>query len=528
MHNPNSAIDRIKNSLPYKLGFTILEYKKQHGGGLYITLPYKLYKIKQQHKKEQKLYKQTIKIFPHLAYPKVEFCKDYNESIKYKYHLSYMLGEALIKAHKTWYKGGYFKLYKNIQNIKKQYKLLKELNLSNIDISSKNKELLITNFNAIKDVLKIHKDYKPILENIFHNFDYTLKYLDLIKEWLLSDDFYQRYKKENHPYPSLLDPKKLNDENEKINYKSIPAELAWQMNLPLPDKYKFVYLAFGLSGHAALNLFLQKSLPVVSYLHSKDYIYSFSEDACFFIYIHHVNDMERAVRFLYKIYNQSVLFLVRDPIERLKHAINHGWYAYEWQKAYDEYDIETNNIETILDRVQYIDIDDINYLLKNLNYWINIACFDFSNILKCVKTDIYYVDMSEILPNVAFDTMKKLSNVFNFEPPKEENKQYYEEIKSSKFRYILPIVVRYKDLKINITLKNEIPLNCVDIEKYIKCKHEIQKLIGFSIDRKDMDKISYLYLEHIISFFSNFLIQIDKKTKLVEKKKATSVYILKH
>ncbi|EAH7586194.1 DUF2972 domain-containing protein, partial [Campylobacter lari] len=286
--------------------------------------------------------------------------------------------------------------------------------------------------------------------------------------------------------------------------------------------------AFGLSGHAALNLFLQKSLPVVSYLHSKDYIYSFSEDACFFIYIHHVNDMERAVRFLYKIYNQSVLFLVRDPIERLKHAINHGWYAYEWQKAYDEYDIETNNIETILDRVQYIDIDDINYLLKNLNYWINIACFDFSNILKCVKTDIYYVDMSEILPNVAFDTMKKLSNVFNFEPPKEENKQYYEEIKSSKFRYILPIVVRYKDLKINITLKNEIPLNCVDIEKYIKCKHEIQKLIGFSIDRKDMDKISYLYLEHIISFFSNFLIQIDKKTKLVEKKKATSVYILKH
>ncbi|MCV3444048.1 capsular biosynthesis protein, partial [Campylobacter sp. IFREMER_LSEM_CL1097] len=180
--------------------------------GGYITLPYKLYKIKQQHKKEQKLYKQTIKIFPHLAYPKVESCKDYNESIKYKYHLSYMLGEALIKAHKTWYKGGYFKLYKNIQNIKKQYKLLKELNLSNIDISSKNKELLITNFDVIKDILKIHKDYKPILENIFHNFDYTLKHLDLIKEWLLSDDFYQRYKKENHPYPSLLDPKKLNDE----------------------------------------------------------------------------------------------------------------------------------------------------------------------------------------------------------------------------------------------------------------------------------------------------------------------------
>ena len=39
MYNPNSAIDRIKNSLSYKLGFTILEHKKQHkkvflGGGI--------------------------------------------------------------------------------------------------------------------------------------------------------------------------------------------------------------------------------------------------------------------------------------------------------------------------------------------------------------------------------------------------------------------------------------------------------------------------------------------------------------
>ncbi|EAK0446866.1 capsular biosynthesis protein, partial [Campylobacter lari] len=231
MFNPNSATERIKNSLSYKLGSAILEHKKQYRRG-FLILIYKLYKIKKQHKKEQKLYKQTIKIFPQLTYPKVESCKDYNDSIKYKYHLSYMLGEALIKAHKAWHKGGYFKLYKNIQNIKRQYSLLKELNLEHLNISSKKKELLIVNFDTIKDILEFHKDYKPILENIFHNFDYTLKHLDLVKEWLLSDDFYQRYKKENHPYPSLLDPKKLNDENEKINYKNIPAELAWEMNLP--------------------------------------------------------------------------------------------------------------------------------------------------------------------------------------------------------------------------------------------------------------------------------------------------------
>ncbi|MBZ7945129.1 hypothetical protein H2259_03620, partial [Campylobacter sp. RM10532] len=33
-----------------------------------------------------------------------------------------------------------------------------------------------------------------------------------------------------------------NDEKEEINYKSIPAELAWEMNLPLPDNYEFIQL----------------------------------------------------------------------------------------------------------------------------------------------------------------------------------------------------------------------------------------------------------------------------------------------
>ncbi|TXE83742.1 capsular biosynthesis protein, partial [Campylobacter peloridis] len=244
MFNPNSAIDRIKNSLSYKLGLAIIECKKQHGGG-YITLPYKLYKINQQHKKEQKSYKQTIKIFPQLVYPKIESCKDYSESIKYKYHFSYMLGEALIKAHKNWYKGGYFKLpfllkekyslYKNIQKIINV--LPQNLHYHFYNSTIKNHKI---NIQDLAYILKQHKDYKPILENILHNFDFFIKHFDLIRIWLSSKDFKEKYKQENHPYPSLLDPKKLNNENEKISYKNIPAELAWEMNLPLPDNYEFV------------------------------------------------------------------------------------------------------------------------------------------------------------------------------------------------------------------------------------------------------------------------------------------------
>ncbi|MPP56164.1 hypothetical protein F9696_09575, partial [Campylobacter jejuni] len=59
MLNPNSAIERVKNHLAYKLGQTVIEHR--HNGGGYIALFKKLYKIKKQHKKEQKIYQQIIK-----------------------------------------------------------------------------------------------------------------------------------------------------------------------------------------------------------------------------------------------------------------------------------------------------------------------------------------------------------------------------------------------------------------------------------------------------------------------------------
>ncbi|AXL46176.1 hypothetical protein AEI23_09440 [Campylobacter jejuni] len=64
MHKPNSAIERIKNHLAYKLGKVMIDFSHQRNnykyGGGYIALFKKLYKIKKQHKKEQKIYQQTI------------------------------------------------------------------------------------------------------------------------------------------------------------------------------------------------------------------------------------------------------------------------------------------------------------------------------------------------------------------------------------------------------------------------------------------------------------------------------------
>ncbi|TXF04430.1 sugar transferase [Campylobacter jejuni] len=34
MHNPNSAIERVKNHLAYKLGQVLIDFKQKWGGGI--------------------------------------------------------------------------------------------------------------------------------------------------------------------------------------------------------------------------------------------------------------------------------------------------------------------------------------------------------------------------------------------------------------------------------------------------------------------------------------------------------------
>ncbi|EJX6059455.1 alpha-2,3-sialyltransferase, partial [Campylobacter coli] len=74
------------------------------------------------HKQEQKIYQEKIKKDPSLKLPSLESYPDYKEALKFKNHLSYKLGQALIKANKTWYKGGYVKMWFEIGELKRKLK----------------------------------------------------------------------------------------------------------------------------------------------------------------------------------------------------------------------------------------------------------------------------------------------------------------------------------------------------------------------------------------------------------------------
>ncbi|EAK2872096.1 DUF2972 domain-containing protein, partial [Campylobacter coli] len=405
-------------------------------GGGYIALFKKLYKIKKQHKKEQKIYQQTIQVFPQLKYPNLETCSDYEQALKYKFHLSYMLGEVLIQTFQNLHKGSMFKLAKNIKKANKEFKIFKEifnnfakLSPNIIKIISKNKQAFLKELPRIQNILKIHQDYQPILDNIFHNFNYFIQKFNLIEEWLLSNDFNEKYKKENHPYPSLLDPKKLNDEKEKINYKNIPAELAWEINLPLPDNYEFVFLSAGVSGHAAMVKFLEdcNCRLFSKYSHRGNNIFGAYCDQYAFLnkkgfniltfFEYGIVDYKLKSKFI-GLFNSKkrVLFLARDPIERLKSRINHIA-----PNKFAIYDFNLNsNVKEIVNVKKYYsknginDFPDINILenLLTFNFFCYKLLIDFFR-----KSHIFYIDMEEIKPAKAFDTMCVLADKFGFKRP---------------------------------------------------------------------------------------------------------------
>ncbi|ELF7422873.1 hypothetical protein RA823_001621 [Campylobacter coli] len=110
-----TAKSLIQNQLSYKLGQTMIVNSKNIFGILFM--PVYIISTLLSHKQEQKIYQEKIKKDPSLKLPPLESYPDYKEALKEKECLTYKLGESLIKANKTWYKGGYVKLWFEIRKL---------------------------------------------------------------------------------------------------------------------------------------------------------------------------------------------------------------------------------------------------------------------------------------------------------------------------------------------------------------------------------------------------------------------------
>lgn len=96
----NGAVLRVKNSLSYQLGLALKRAKtfKER-----VKSPFVLIQIVMAFKKEQR--NLNVKCL------KLEEFGDYDEALRLKNEAEFRLGNALIKAFKTWHKGGLIKFF---------------------------------------------------------------------------------------------------------------------------------------------------------------------------------------------------------------------------------------------------------------------------------------------------------------------------------------------------------------------------------------------------------------------------------
>ncbi|EMU6399574.1 TPA: hypothetical protein SB541_001204 [Campylobacter jejuni] len=93
-YHEDSAVFRIKNSLSYRFGNEMI---RANSFLKILRLPFILLKIMLKFRKEQKIYQYVVKQNPKLALRCLQEYPDYYDALKLKNHLSYRLGNALIK-----------------------------------------------------------------------------------------------------------------------------------------------------------------------------------------------------------------------------------------------------------------------------------------------------------------------------------------------------------------------------------------------------------------------------------------------
>ncbi|MCW1327636.1 DUF2972 domain-containing protein, partial [Campylobacter jejuni] len=358
----------------------------------------------------------------------------------------------------------------------------------------------------------------------------------------LSDDFYQRYKKENHPYPSLLDPKKLNDENEEINYNNIPAELAWEMNLPLPDRYKFVWLFMPCSGSAAMQLFF-KYLNIASHafpwekaikMYKDMYTYIIKDKYSIVVLSHSLNQGKNINyhKLFYMVQKKVPLLCVfRDPIERMRSSLNHPDCRNTinaWINKGKKINLNITHFENdLFPEMKYFSSDNKNRPENNMEYILSIKeiIFPFNsafNILEKNLLYIRYLNFSEIDIENAFYTFKILSQEFNFKIPNVKS-IFKAKINTHQGLLHFPVIFyeQLDDLKeiniiVTLTHLNTFSSNFINITKYFYIKNMNNIVIMIKKEHFNILQKNSRLFEKYINVISKYIEKLDGYIKNIK------------
>lgn len=259
-----------------------------------------------------------------------------------------------------------------------------------------------------------------------------------MKVWVNSTTFKEKYIATNYPYPPLLNP-------DQIPYQSISADLAWELNLPLPNNYGFTFLTSHAVGRSATSTCLAKC-GVPTYL---DFIFF---DSNKYRYIGYYNILKHSEipsqynmvaisevqqqqeKFFYLLRQKPFLILCRDPISCLKTLLNYPIISSHSKKDYTLQDRD------FLVQVQKHTFNELG--VSNIIPDILDAFNNKSSYCRLIEKAIV-IQTDDVAPQNAFTTFKKLSNIFGFEQPKEEDRIMFETtFVQGIFECLFPIILK--------------------------------------------------------------------------------------
>ncbi|WP_270984959.1 DUF2972 domain-containing protein [Campylobacter upsaliensis] len=493
--NPNSATQRIKNHLSYKLGQELIKYNT--GGGGVISLLFKLYHIKKTHHKLTQFRKTLELARADLAYPPLRQCFDFNEALWVKTWLTYRLGRVLLECDRDKLKGGYFKFFSKIKQAKKEFKALKESKVYRLKdkLKFKNEEdfdLFIKNYALIENLLT---HYEALNEVIVLNMAFVLEHFDEVSLWLNSKEFKEKYEDINHPYPPLLNPDKLNDENYILNYEKIPANLAWEMNLPLPRRYEFLNWGSHCVGNFAIQRFLylcnfigiqpQRTSKATYFFQYQCLLHYSKKEQIYLILLDCFND-EYFEKLGYLYPNTPSLHQSRDPISKLKTHLTLKGCGINYK---NNVDIDDEIEKIVKNRVGYW---NGSHMVSNPSFIGALSIIEdkqehFHDYLlyKALKniTEVKIINSADLIGKRGAETMLNLAEEFKFNiPDYEKNKEIFS-LKIAEYIPIFPIFVDCRKYfkcficltKLQLKDKNYININAYfgfKDEEFIACVHK--------------------------------------------------------
>lgn len=292
---------------------------------------------------------------------------------------------------------------------------------------------------------------------------------NLISSWFASTKFRANYL-QNPSYAEFapfLDP-------DSIDFRQTDPKIAWELNLPLPNIFKFIIFGSHGCGNTGVSAFLrlcggreilfdraQSGNAVSSYIQVYNEIIDFSstnnEKFCFLNIRNFINN-ENGKKFYSLVPNAPLLCFVRDPISALSTFINNRFKNFELQDipsldfakfmgfCGDElkkeiYKILENYIRFAQGYFEY----DKSPSIAGAAFWSHFfryMCYHDGilgmNLVNLNPPKI--IDMSEIISSNAFGTFTKLAKEFNFNPPSDDLKTFFSQ-KISEFNIVLPIKI---------------------------------------------------------------------------------------